>query len=461
MSHPNDILGQLADVPPLEHRRRDRIAGMQIWLPVAALAAAGLWWTWHWLGHCETGYMPGPLAQVHASWEDRCAACHVTSEPLGADNWTTLVTQDLHAADAQCQTCHGGPPHHAKEIPGEAPGCTACHREHRGRDADLKRMANERCTSCHRDLPSHIASGAVSNFLNVTRFDADGHPELALFRGAIKDPGHVAFNHKLHLSTGLREQAATSVPFIYAEIPAEFRERYRPAGASDHAAVQLGCGACHRPDSAGAYMLPINYEQHCQACHPLSFAAGSSRQAAVVPHHLQPNEIAAWLLGHFTLRLTKDELGFLEQPARPLPGKNPEREAAARKLGALLQARIDAAQRILLGPSTCGKCHSSLRADLREAQRVETANVPTVWLSHARFGHAAHRGIACGSCHAEAAQSRSQADILLPHIQMCQKCHGPANGSTSRLAAARSDCMECHRYHDGDHAQTGRGAESR
>src|SRR5262249_22094519 len=32
----------------------------------------------------------------------------------------------------------------------------------------------------------------------------------------------------------------------------------------------LQCAECHKLDNAGQYMLPINYENHCASCHPLS-----------------------------------------------------------------------------------------------------------------------------------------------------------------------------------------------
>jgi cytochrome c554/c'-like protein len=462
MAHHSEMPTQLADVPPSGHRRQDRLARLQIWLPLAAAAAAGLWWAWHALWGADMRYMPGPLAQVHAPWENRCAACHATSEPLSAANWTTLIAHDPHAADAQCQTCHGGPPHHARETAGESPGCTACHREHRGRHADVKRVNQVQCLSCHLDLGRHLATGAGTDFLDVSGFDPRSHPEFALFRGEAKDPGRIAFNHKLHLMPGLREQADTSAPFTYADLPPAFRDQYQSTGTNDMLPVQLQCNACHQVDAAGAYVLPVNYERHCQACHPLTFAAPGPNNTAAVPHRLQPSEAIAWLRGYFTERLTKDDLGLLEQSVRPLPGKNPEREAATRKLGAALQNKIEAAQRILLGPSTCGKCHTSLRSDLGARQRVEPAGIPTVWFVHARFDHASHRGVACGLCHAGAENSRTQADVLLPRIEMCNRCHSPAAGSGGATAAgARQDCVECHRYHDGDLPHAGRGAESR
>ena len=47
-------------------------------------------------------------------------------------------------------------------------------------------------------------------------------------------------------------------------------------------------------------------------------------------------------------------------------------------------------------------------------------------------------------------------DMLLPGIANCSNCHNP--GRDSR---ARSDCVECHRYHNGDSPLAGKGSPAR
>jgi hypothetical protein len=471
MPHDDNILDQLADVPSDRHRRRDRIARAQVWLPVAAVAAVGLFWGVEWFKRGEARYVPAPLSHVHAAWDSRCTTCHTTSAPLSGQNWAGRLVQQTHVADAQCQSCHAGPAHHVNEKPGEVAGCTTCHREHRGRLADLKRVANEQCTRCHGNLTHHLKDGATTRFLNVNDFAGEGHPEFRALREQDKDPGRIAFNHKLHLAAGLREQAGTNVPFTLEEIPAVMRERYRLPGQGDKDAVQLDCASCHRADgdspdrvrAAGDYMLPINHDRHCQACHPLTFAnevPGGER--ARVPHRLQPDEVRAWLRGYFTERLVKDRPVFLGQPARPLPGKNPEREAQAKKMSDVLQKEVTGAERFLFGPGRCGKCHETLLTESGARQRLEPANIPTVWFKHARFDHTAHRGVACALCHGDVTRSRTQADVLLPSVQVCQTCHAPAGESGGRLVGGvRHDCVECHRYHGGDVPLHGRGAALR
>jgi hypothetical protein len=68
------------------------------------------------------------------------------------------------------------------------------------------------------------------------------------------------------------------------------------------------------------------------------------------------------------------------------------------------------------------------------------------WFPYARFSHESHRMLDCNGCHEPAATSEKTADVLMPKIETCKKCH---NRTT---AGVRSDCLECHLYHD-------RGAE--
>jgi hypothetical protein len=50
--------------------------------------------------------------------------------------------------------------------------------------------------------------------------------------------------------------------------------------------------------------------------------------------------------------------------------------------------------------------------------------------------------LACTECH-KAEGSKLTSDVLLPNLASCQGCHTPAKG-------VRSDCVECHRFHDRD-----------
>ncbi|MEI6235289.1 MAG: hypothetical protein WCT04_19695 [Planctomycetota bacterium] len=74
---------------------------------------------------------------------------------------------------------------------------------------------------------------------------------------------------------------------------------------------------------------------------------------------------------------------------------------------------------------------------------IASVRAPVRWLNQAVFNHETHRVVNCESCHTEARSSEKTSAVLLPGIQKCQECHKP-NG-------ARTDCNECHLYHDKSH----------
>ncbi len=253
-------------------------------------------------------YSPGPVADVHAMWENNCEACHAPFTPIRNDTWlSSATTQRL--LDGRCIACHPGPPHHAMEKPDEAMGCSACHADHHGRGASLVQVDDRQCTRCHADLNLHrIATGNVpvslpDNLATITRFDL-AHPEFQLPK---TDPGRLRFSHGRHMALGLNRGKDDRFPaWKWSDLPAHERKRYQPQAAKDDALVQLDCATCHRFESGtgagGAHSLPIVYENHCAACHPLDYdprravenlAQRLSEERAASPHGLAPKEIPA------------------------------------------------------------------------------------------------------------------------------------------------------------------------
>jgi hypothetical protein len=487
MAHDRNDAAELAEVPPTAYRHDNALARARVWLPLAVLTLAGAFWAAEFFARGDGRYSPGPLAGVHATWDDNCAACHVGSRPLAGNNWAAALTGQTHVADAQCQTCHAGPPHHAGEKPNEAAGCTTCHREHHGRQAALTRVADSHCTRCHADLASHVQAGGQTHFEDVSGFGDEHHPEFRAFVEK-KDPGTVAFNHKLHLSLGMARQPGGVAILNLGQIPEAFRARYRPPGKVDpNSAVQLKCASCHHTDGSaldgkrehlaglpqnavlpargsGAYMQPILYEEHCQACHPITIKRAAKDRTVVgdvtVRHRVQPAELEEVLRGHYITQFLGGKLAV--SPAllkTPLPGKDPRREEEQKAAEALIAKSVDADMAILLGTSTCQKCHPSLG---RDRTHVEPAKIPQVWFKHAKFDHTAHRAITCLECHAGAPESQMSSDVLLPGIQTCLKCHAPAGHvGAAPVGGARFDCVECHRFHGGDDPLHGKGAAAR
>jgi predicted CXXCH cytochrome family protein len=64
------------------------------------------------------------------------------------------------------------------------------------------------------------------------------------------------------------------------------------------------------------------------------------------------------------------------------------------------------------------------------------------FLRPAVFDHAKHAPVACDACHA-ARQSDSSADLLVPGIETCLKCHGAGTAAFK----VTSTCTSCHVFH--------------
>jgi hypothetical protein len=479
---------QRASRIPLDYYKQpNSLERWKLWLGLAVLLLTTGWLAAGLLRSDQgrTDYSRGPVAAVHATWEDNCTVCHIPFSPIRGNIWASG-----DETNKKCRACHAGPTHHENQK--FEPACASCHRDHRGRDASLTHITDSDCVQCHADLGGSIKPGEKRIFQNVvTRFDTD-HPE---FRSVAKgDPGKLKFSHKVHMLAGFKAD------FTLGDIPEAQRKRYRqlqPAGQNrDSDLVQLQCASCHRLDSgdfglrrsqlpelpaaallprrsAGAYMLPIVYENQCQACHPLTFERKKADDPlsgfVAVRHRLQPKQIRDFLQRHYTAKaLQGDFKGFDKKPTRPLPGKNLLEESP--ELRTFISTRVAKAERLLLSDNTCGKCHEGAKA----GGWIEPPEIPDVWFKHASFNHSAHRAVDCRSCHPQAyplladgktanlSVSAHHSDVMIPHRDNCRQCHAPQTKSEAKvLGGARFDCNECHRYHNGDHPWQGIGAQRR
>lgn len=373
-------------------------------------------------------YQAGPLSSAHAMFNDRCELCHTEPFQTARRFWPTEGSRHS-VPDEACIRCHAGPLHNQQQV--RLPACASCHQEHRGRN-QLARVASTHCTACHADLQRK--DGGSCPFGNVTRFDRD-HPEFAIWRQPEpSDPSRLHFNHQVHL---------------------------KPEGlpGRDGRRVQLQCAACHRPDAERRYMQPVTYDQHCASCHPLSVqlaVAGNTPAASralaqfrqePAPHR-PPTEVRATLRDRLA-RLLAESPGLVdaapETQARPLPGQADSTEQVQPTAAGWIEQQLRANERILFdGAGGCAYCH--VRAEAGDGSRAgglpafEPPRLPRRWFSHSRFSHDSHRMLSCLECH-PASDSQRTADVLMPRIASCQQCHNPRVG-------ARSDCVDCHCYHD-------------
>jgi nitrate/TMAO reductase-like tetraheme cytochrome c subunit len=481
---------------------------------VATVGAAGAAWI---LRDGGKAYISrGPVSSVHAAWDNKCETCHADFHPIGRNSLAAALFSPSEgresAANLRCMDCHEGTGHHKDQLQTMTPGCGACHRDHRGLDASLVRLADSDCIQCHSNLQSSTTATKTEFENGIVGFadKSQGHPE---FRSLKSDPGRLKFNHALHMRPGQVIAAGQANPWTLGKIADETaRERYANApsqggkkGNSD--LVVLDCASCHRldagdfgidpakkpaglassaltPRAAGAYILPVNYEVHCAACHPLTFDAklkGKNDQLVSVPHHLQPDQVKDFVWGAYAEAYGQKTLDQRAAEAakagpkssRPLPGKLTADEQAAREaIGKdaleaeqfLFKAEVNRADGYLTsGKSACGECHVFDTAS--GSKRILPLQVNNVWFAHAKFSHVSHRALDCRGCHANAyafeadgkinaSASEDHSAVLIAGVESCRQCHSPAGG-------VRSDCTECHLYHHGDQSRQGIGAAAR
>jgi hypothetical protein len=435
--------------------------------------------------------------------------------------WNEFNCQNCHAGKPDVKDYA---PHHASALwkaGSEALECAACHHDHQGRDFSMVKMPDTDCTQCHKDLKDHHRDGSSRFDNKITRFE-DQHPDFDAKKNFQRT---LHFNHAHHMMAGIpptpeatqnvKDGLQSNSVQKVGDLPAQFRERYRLEGQSDKDPVQLTCASCHQldagrteagqptskawqatenlarnlpldsvlpPRAAGAYYLAINYDVSCQACHPIEVAVGEKgRKPSVftVPHRLTPEQADKQLrlavidgLASQTnappsvLKNTRDRLDPLA-PERPW-----------HNLEEQVRALTDEAKKQLLldGPNglygrSCAKCH--IKQPGAEALAIKPVTTPAVWLPHAKFNHSAHRAMNCASCHTSKEAKVSSLEELLsaipkpepvgiPDIANCRQCHAPARRtSAGPQGGVRHDCVECHRYHNGDAPLQGLGSAHR
>jgi hypothetical protein len=437
----------------------------------------------------------GPLAQPHAMWESTCKACHIEGTPINPSHWAPSLSASTSGGN-NCKTCHSGPAHHAIERAQDVPSCAECHSDHRGRDTSLLAMSDAVCTRCHGNLPEHLNpdAGSPTVAASVKAFDLAQHPEFTPAQiAAAPLTGRIKFNHAVHLTKGLTLEPG-GAPFTFADLDAADQARYGwTKGQKLETPVQLDCGSCHQLDGedfarglepriralvpprvSGATMLPVVYENHCRACHPLRFERDD--RGRQIRHGLPAPGIVdeVWRLYASEAVKTNPTLLNRSLPPRPVPGPlaPPENTAAER----VVTAKTLAALKLLFDSGSggkaqtgCVKCHdlkpgAPPLVDLKAASSmaIQPVFVRSLWLESAVFDHAAHRAIECEHCHQGVHESKDQTKLLLPRIAQCVECHGPAETREGKpLGGAGVACVECHRYHGGDQPRHGIGAAVR
>lgn len=435
---------------------------------LAALGAVVVLAAWTVWGD-ERVYWSAPVSQSHAMFQQDCQACHV--QP-GAPLIRLATLSDSHHSvrDSDCQACHAQSSHdHASRMQKErVTGCVECHREHIGKDR-LADVADQHCTQCHVQLT--VTSGGNVFAEHVASFAA--HPEflpwqevkderamkardpgvaspLVIEAGRWRDRTDLRFNHAKHL---VDVGVLTALP-TGESVPHQDRR-------------VLQCNDCHQPDAAGRYMQPINYEQHCAACHKLEF---SSKLAVGGPlPHETPDVVFGLLRDRFMKYADEhpERVDIAPQGTPRLPNK--QVAPSAKDKWAFVDAQMQEVRSGLFNnvQQGCAYCHTLTQHDPASSHAtgitVVPPQIPERWFTHSRFDHGRHREVSCTVCHDPQSQQRTpqghakyglhtqlaserSSDILMPKVETCLACHGHQAVSGQRLGA-RAHCVDCHDYH--------------
>lgn len=201
-------------------------------------------------------FSPGPVIAQHASGDISCDRCHSAAE-LSSPGWllAAFKPNSAHADSARCLSCHNlgaqpNRPHGLSDVElaaltrqivasghGSSPSasgltdkdgnlsCATCHREHHGRDFDLKKIPDAGCQVCHTNQFAGFPSG---------------HPDFSKY--PYERRTRIVFDHNAHISNYFLTDA-------------------------NRGKAPEGCNSCHVIDSQSRLMLVRGFEQSCASCH--------------------------------------------------------------------------------------------------------------------------------------------------------------------------------------------------
>lgn len=454
-------------------------------LAIVALLITGVYCFYVLAAGSPSHLSTGPLARAHASFENRCDKCHTDFTPISSDSLLLDSSSALNVQETACQECHKAESHFRNHLVESSKRidqhCSGCHLDHQGREFDMVQLASGACVQCHGNLGPHCQASPVVK-KDIHAFTVESHGAFAsLSQG---DQGRIKFDHAQHMLPGQVTEDSKGA-FTLAMLEPEQRERYRQNSQSDSDKVTLQCNSCHQPAGTmslaavgdaevGRHMRPIEFEEHCQACHAIN-APGRNDKTLPLPHAAPWAELDI-IMG---AKLAGGEwTGQFRSPAdavrkEPLVGEGND--------GALVNSADEPPldPQSLLGAQrsrvieSCKKCH--IEADLTDEEIAKLRSnqrpplIPERWLARGIFDHAAHGRMDCAWCHEVAVgdQARAKQDatdqtvVLIKSIESCVQCHRDAStpepGTLQTAEAKRllngqttwaSDrCTECHRYH--------------
>ncbi len=414
----------------------------------------------------DLSWNSGPISLMHSNLKHDCKSCHV-------NGWEAVT-------DTTCLDCHKDLQDHAsakdmrvakpdtdafetilQEISESfgrpADRCTSCHVEHNDRE-HIMPSDQSLCSDCHADLDTHLPE---TKLLNVSDF-GNNHPQfrpVVITEPRVGEPvtmrlslddnpkgfSGLKFPHDIHLSAtgGVAKMAGT------------LDARYEFSDGVD-------CADCHREEAGGALFEPVSMTTDCAMCHSIVFEDDDGFPRTL--RHGQPREVIASMRDFYDAKaLGNIRDAEMNTTTRRRPGRASSLRALNRRELAFKQSELRTIAKVDAIFSEGGACYDCHVIDRPEdvstmAFTVRPISVSDAFYPRSPFDHEAHEinGLSCKSCHA-AETSKSSDDILLPKIDVCRDCHigeeSYRNGGALTQNAFPTNCLTCHGFHDGQHAQ--------
>ncbi len=182
-------------------------------------------------------FSQGPLSSNHAPFERDCSTCHADTGGLPPEKCSACHEKYGDRLGVYTFASHyvyrSADPRRLETVDRRhEAGCAACHLEHRGRGAEITRVPDLRCQTCH-----------------PFSFDR-GHPQFEFLRESQPDSAALEFTHVRHTAKVMKDRELI-----------------------DH---ERACLYCHNARADGRGFEPLDYDRHCDSCH-LTASVGTPR----------------------------------------------------------------------------------------------------------------------------------------------------------------------------------------
>ncbi|HVT05069.1 MAG TPA: FHA domain-containing protein [Thermoanaerobaculia bacterium] len=368
-------------------------------------------------GKKEIAFRPGALSVAHSS-----AVLPSGDRVIGENNCSVCHDPFRGASDNKCNACHQQAFHSVKKA--VTGSCIGCHTEHR-QLTNLKSVQQGECVKCHADL-KNLNGSPVAVSPHITHFETD-HPEFALtiFKDGklqsvrVGDPlarrsdtNLFKFNHQCHLLGTCNKKLDPQTSTMVVE--------------------KLDCTSCHQIEGGSGLIDPRSYDKYCSRCHPLTF----DNRYPPVPHHLTLPTVAGFIANAYS-----GNTALLNKSAEEVAKIFAQGNRVETNVGS---ATVVNAQQTV--KARCLQCH--------EFKATGEAVRPPVTRRHwfegaVYFNHTDHLNAAvktkCVDCHSGVLESTETADVSMPSIKACTRCHEDSGEFGEK---GIDKCSTCHFYHE-------------